>query len=251
MKFYKFIFLFFIFVVFFMYINVNTLNSISKDNTPPTIKIITPSKSEEYIVSKPTIKARFYDKNGVDLSSIKIYVNGKDVTNKSKIIKNTIKYKPDKKFKRGTQIVKIILSDKFQNKTSLEWYFTVGTPIYKKIHVSKEKFESLDTLKIPVNSSEDEITIYNTKDSSYKDLSKLNMESIYKELFFKDSLICALNPKSNNIKSFNYMKYSYYGDKIFSLIDITNYDTSDKKPFSLKIYDEALNNGWQDRKSVV
>ena len=37
----------------------------------------------------------------------------------------------NKKFKRGTQIVKIIVRDKCNNKEIIEWYFTVGTPIYK------------------------------------------------------------------------------------------------------------------------
>ena len=131
MKFYKFIAVFFILFVFFMSKDLIELNSISKDNTPPTIKIITPTKSQDYIISKPTIKASFYDKSGVDLKSIKLYVNNKDVTHKAIITNNNIEYTPNKKFKRGTQIVKICISDKSSNSSSLEWYFTVGTPIYK------------------------------------------------------------------------------------------------------------------------
>ena len=85
-----------------MSINLIELQSISKDNTPLVIKIITPTKSQDYIISKPTIKASFYSKNGINLNSIKLYVNNKDVTNKAKIRKDNLEYTPDKKFKRGT-----------------------------------------------------------------------------------------------------------------------------------------------------
>ncbi len=296
MRFYRFIAIFFVLFVFFMYTDLIELNSISKDNTPPTIRIITPTKSQDYIISRPTIKANFYDKNGIDLKSVKLYVNNKDVTSKAQITKNHLQYIPNKKFKRGTQIVKISLNDNAKNKTTLEWYFTVGTPIYKNfignfvdiestyetyskiynpaefykysdyciiyssIYTSKKDLEifeknikskvkgnfiSFSAPKIPVDSSKSEIAIYNAKEEDkYKDMSKLTTEKLYKKLFYKDDLICSFNPKSNNLDSFDYMKFSNYGDPIVSLIDITNKNLDSKSVFYLNIYNEALDNGW-------
>ncbi|MDU1201647.1 MAG: hypothetical protein E7A06_01765 [Clostridiales bacterium] len=285
MKFYKFIAVFFILFVFFMSKDLIELNSISKDNTPPTIKVITPTKSQDYIISEPTIKASFYDKNGVDLKSVKLYVNNKDVTAKAIITNNNIEYTPDKKFKRGTQIVKLSLSDNAKNKTSLEWYFTVGTPIYKNfignfididtntefykqsdyniicssIYNKKnsdnstkniEKYTkntslAIDASKVPLYENINEITVFNSNiKNKYEQISKLTLENLYKKLFYIDDLICSFNPKSNNLECFDYMKFSNYGDSIFTLMDITNKDSNSKSPFYLNLYNEALDNGW-------
>lgn len=285
MKFYRFIAIFFILFVFFMSKDLIELNSISKDNIPPTIKVITPTKSQDYIISEPTIKASFYDKNGVDLKSVKLYVNNKDVTAKAIITNNNIEYTPDKKFKRGTQIVKLSLSDNAKNKTSLEWYFTVGTPIYKNFignfididtntefykqsdyniicssiynkknsdnstknieNYTKNTSLAIDASKVPLYENINEITVFNSNiKNKCEQISKLTLENLYKKLFYMDDLICSFNPKSNNLECFDYMKFSNYGDSIFTLMDITNKDSNSKSPFYLKLYNEALDNGW-------
>ena len=109
--------------------NSYCLNKI--DNIPPKITIISPSNAQQYIISKPTIRASFYDEGKIDLKSIKFLVNYKDVTKNCKIEKNHIIYKPKNKLKRGTQIVELFISDKSGNKTKCEWHFTVGSPNYK------------------------------------------------------------------------------------------------------------------------
>lgn len=101
-----------------------------KDTKSPVIETIYPGKYQQYIVSNPTIKISYSDENSIDTSSIKLYVNYKDVTNKCNIKNNKITYIPDKKFKRGNQIVRLEICDINKNKTDFEWYFTVGTPIY-------------------------------------------------------------------------------------------------------------------------
>lgn len=286
MKFYKFIAVFFILFVFFMSKDLIELNSISKDNTPPTIKIITPTKSQDYIISKPTIKASFYDKSGVDLKSIKLYVNNKDVTHKAIITNNNIEYTPNKKFKRGTQIVKICISDKSSNSSSLEWYFTVGTPIYKNftgnfidiqntpnIYINcdynilcntiysnkntigentnsiqkykKNAYLSLNAYKINIPRDTNDFIVFNDNiKDNYNEISKLKLENLYKKLFYIDDLICSFTPKSNDLDCFNYMKFSNYGDVIFTSIDISNHNLNSTSPFYLDIYNEALDNGW-------
>ena len=276
MKFYKFIAVFFILFVFFMSKDLIELNSISKDNTPPTIKIITPTKSQDYIISKPTIKASFYDKSGVDLKSIKLYVNNKDVTHKAIITNNNIEYTPNKKFKRGTQIVKICISDKSSNSSSLEWYFTgnfidiQNTPniyincdynilcntIYSNKNTigentnSIQKYKknaslSLNAYKINIPRDTNDFIVFNDNiKDNYNEISKLKLENLYKKLFYIDDLICSFTPKSNDLDCFNYMKFSNYGDVIFTSIDISNHDLNSTSPFYLDIYNEALDNGW-------
>lgn len=115
----------------FTYAIDNSYNLKSKNNTSsPKINIISPINAQQYIISKPTIKATFNDSDGVNPDSVKIFVNYKNVTKHALINKNSISYKPDKKFKRGTQIVRIEVEDVLKNKSIKEWYFNVGTPNY-------------------------------------------------------------------------------------------------------------------------
>lgn len=101
-----------------------------KDTTSPKIDIISPVNAQQYIISRPTIRANFKDENNIDLKSIKLLVNYKDVTKHCKIENDSILYKPKNKFKRGTQIVELQVSDNNKNKSKMEWYFNVGTPNY-------------------------------------------------------------------------------------------------------------------------
>lgn len=123
--------LLFIFIFKSIDSSANAVNEI-EDLDPPTINKVIPSKCQEYIVGKPKISVKFKDNSGVDLSTLKLYVNYKDVTKECKIFNNEITYTPKNKFKRGNQIVKIELCDlsKNKNRQEFEWYFTVGTPIY-------------------------------------------------------------------------------------------------------------------------
>lgn len=114
----------------------NTIECISNDKIEPIVENLSPSKCQQYIVAKPLIKANFYDNSGIDKSSINLYVNYKDVTTKCIITDNCISYTPKNKFKRGNQIVRLEICDlsPSKNKCIVEWYFTVGTPIYNHYH---------------------------------------------------------------------------------------------------------------------
>lgn len=111
-------------------VHLVSANNTNIDLDGPVIESVSPSKCQEYIIGNPSIEAIFKDDSGVDLSSIKLYVNYIDVTDKCKITEDKISYNTESKFKRGNQIVKLELSDKLKNTTKLEWYFTVGTPVY-------------------------------------------------------------------------------------------------------------------------
>ena len=63
----------YILILFFIFIfstsNVHSLNL--KDTTAPKIDIVSPVNAQQYIISKPTIRATFQDENNIDLKSIK------------------------------------------------------------------------------------------------------------------------------------------------------------------------------------
>lgn len=118
---------------FYPFTYVNSYNISSKPNindSSPIINIISPVNAQQYIISKPTIKATFDDIDEINPDSVKIFVNYKNVTKHALINRNSISYKPTKKFKRGTQIIRIEVEDRLKNKSSKEWYFNVGTPNY-------------------------------------------------------------------------------------------------------------------------
>lgn len=300
MKLYKFTISAFL-LIFILFLNCDLslaiFNNSNDDKTSPTIKVITPLRSQSYIISRPTIKVGIYDKSGIKKSSLRIYVNNVDVTSKSKFVNNTITYTPTKKFKRGSQIIRVTVCDKFNNRACAEWFFVVGTPIYTsfngcfldinsninlstydnlyKKHISNNKFcitsnniiiakKDLDLITstsnkyyknnefVPINSFKfdmpsfsDQINIYNIKNlNSYKKDMNNSLNLLYKNLFFRDDIICQFNPKTKSLCAFNYMKYSYYGDQTFNLIDVTNCDKNSKDIFYLDLYNEALDNGW-------
>ena len=56
------------------------------------------------------------------------------------------------------------------------------------------------------------------------------------DVYKRQDLICSFTPKSNDLDCFNYMKFSNYGDVIFTSIDISNHDLNSTSPFYLDIY---------------
>ena len=111
-------------------INDITVSYINDDSEGPIITSLSPDKCEQFIVAKPYIKINYKDENGIDTSSVKLFVNYKNVTKKCTITDSYIYYIPENKLRRGSQIIQLKVSDTLSNKSEYEWYFTVGTPIY-------------------------------------------------------------------------------------------------------------------------
>ena len=110
--------------------NDTTVSYINSDNEGPVISSLSPDRCEQFIVAKPDIKINYKDESGIDTSSVKLFVNYKDVTKQCAITDSYVYYLPESKFKRGSQIIQLEVSDILKNKSKYEWYFTVGTPIY-------------------------------------------------------------------------------------------------------------------------
>ena len=110
--------------------NDTTVSYLNNDTKGPIITNLSPDKCEQFIIAKPIIKINYKDESGIDTSSVKLFVNYKEVTNNCKITNDYIHYSPKTKFKRGSQIIQLKLCDTLNNNSEYEWYFTVGTPIY-------------------------------------------------------------------------------------------------------------------------
>lgn len=123
-------------LMFFMFYNESCsdyyLGEDSSYTGSPLIEKVIPANGEQNIISKPEIKIYYSDLYNIDLKSLKLYVNYKDVTSKTVVTSKYISYTPENKFKRGIQVVKLQICDLSQKKdlSILEWFFTVGSPTF-------------------------------------------------------------------------------------------------------------------------
>lgn len=102
--------------------------SYAYENNLFTINNLIPKRGEQNIISTPEIKINY--KSKFILNNYKLYLNYKDVTNKSISTSTYIYYKCDKKLKRGVQVAKLEIFNNDHKVEEVEWYFTVGTPFY-------------------------------------------------------------------------------------------------------------------------
>ena len=92
------------------------------------IEKLIPNRGEKNIISTPNIKICY--KSTYNLENFKLFLNYKDITEKSTLTSKCISYKCNKKLKQGVQVVKLEVHLD-NNKTHVtEWYFTVGSPLY-------------------------------------------------------------------------------------------------------------------------
>lgn len=190
------------FIFFTCYIETAGNNYIESDvneDAPITIGNLVPKRGEQNIISTPEIKIDYSSK--FILNDYKLYLNYKDVTNKTISTSKYIYYRCDKKLKRGVQVVKLeILSE--NNKTEeVEWYFTVGTPFYNNYRG---------------------IFFNNTKElnmlTSYEDLNNLCKNKKHLDYIFITEKV---NNKENN-KSDAYINSKKYKKLIDSCNKYTN-----------------------------
>lgn len=114
--------------------NNNGLTSTKKwsfkinDTTPPKFDSYTPSPTTTS--KKPVIKATFSDaESGIDIKTLKIYVDGKDVTSKIKVINNkSFTYTPSTSLNYGKHYVKVTIKNKDGFSSVKSWSFTLYDP---------------------------------------------------------------------------------------------------------------------------
>ena len=99
------------------------------DITAPVISKLYPSNNYNTGSNlRPKIGADYSDNTKVDTSSVKLELDGVDITSQSKITETSARYTPQKDLSEGNHTVKITLNDTVSkdNSTTKEWSFYVG-----------------------------------------------------------------------------------------------------------------------------
>ena len=81
---------------------------------------------QETTSAAPVIAAGLRDEgSGIDIASLHLRINGRDVTGSAQVTAERILYTPMQALSAGEQTVELELSDRAGNKTMQAWHFTV------------------------------------------------------------------------------------------------------------------------------
>ncbi len=106
---------------------LQTSRPLAIDTTLPRIENLAPAASQTVDTATPTISADFADTgSGIDASSARLIVNGRDLTGEANVTTERIVYKLIVPLSGGDQSVQLIVSDRAGNKYQLSWHFTVA-----------------------------------------------------------------------------------------------------------------------------
>lgn len=103
------------------------------DVTGPTVTSITPAAGDTTGDNKkPEISASYSDPSGIDVSSVKLYLDNTDITSLSAVSASKIDYTPKADLKDGNHSLRLEIKDNSaaKNLTTKEWSFTVGKVLY-------------------------------------------------------------------------------------------------------------------------
>jgi len=99
----------------------------------PEVKNLTPASGTSTGENlRPEISAEYSDASGIDIDSVKLFLDNQDVTAQSNITESKISYVPDTDLTRGNHIVRLEISDNAQPQQTaiVEWNFYVGEKEY-------------------------------------------------------------------------------------------------------------------------
>ncbi len=130
------------------------------DSTPPVISNPQPADGSLLNIAGPVISAQYADDvkgTGIDSSTARITVDGKDVTSSASIADTGLSYTPSA-LPEGNHAVTVAVSDKAKNPTSFSWHFTTDTiaPVVKI--TSHQNNEYLNTPTVVISGTLDDPT---------------------------------------------------------------------------------------------
>jgi hypothetical protein len=101
---------------------------LSAATTPPAIVDVAPPSGESVNTPRPNIYATFVSPSdvGIDATSIRVVVNGRDVTAQSTRSAGFVTYSPPSDYANGTVTVTVRVADAAGNDASRSWSFTVA-----------------------------------------------------------------------------------------------------------------------------
>lgn len=106
---------------------IRTTQSLKVDNTKPNIVNFEPTRLQKLVQKRPVITAELQDMNGsgVDRSSVRLWVDGKDMTSSAYVTDKLILLKPDSDLSEGMHNVKLTVADMAGNISTVETDFDV------------------------------------------------------------------------------------------------------------------------------
>ena len=105
---------------------VQAAGKLSVDSKPPTILDRLPEPNAHVNSTRPNITAVFEDAgSGVWPPSMRLFVNGRDVTKEARVTANFVSYTPSEPLPPGETHVVLAIDDKATNEAKVEWKFDV------------------------------------------------------------------------------------------------------------------------------
>ena len=103
-------------------------NPINIDVTPPVVRNSSPIPDSSVSQNKPAISAAFDDGSGsgIDLESLKISINGENVTSDAVITQSFFTYRPIDSLPSGINTVTVYMRDVAGNPINHNWKFTIA-----------------------------------------------------------------------------------------------------------------------------
>jgi hypothetical protein len=103
-------------------------SQVSSDQSAPSIRALTPQNQSSVTVSRPTISAVFDDQHGsgVDPRSVRLLLDGVDVSSDATITERSISYVPAVGVGPGRHDVTLMATDSAGNKVTKRWSFRVN-----------------------------------------------------------------------------------------------------------------------------
>ncbi|MCK4734873.1 MAG: hypothetical protein KAT65_20635 [Methanophagales archaeon] len=100
---------------------------LGKDEAGPTITNLQPADGSSINNNTPAICANYSDPNGINVSSVKIFVDDNDETANATVEEDYVCYTPITALPDGLHNVTVNVSDNCTNSNSISWSFTVDT----------------------------------------------------------------------------------------------------------------------------
>src|SRR3990172_567816 len=139
------------------------------DDKSPVLSNSEPPDGALLNTGTPTISARYADEpsgSGIDVNTVRMTVDGNDVTSSASVTATSVSYTPTSKLSEGQHTVTVNVADRANNPASLSWYFTIDMTLPVVAITTPQNGAVLNTPQIAVSGTVNEpvtsVTINNT-----------------------------------------------------------------------------------------
>ncbi|MFM9873895.1 MAG: stalk domain-containing protein [Fimbriimonadaceae bacterium] len=134
-------------------IAIQTNQRVAVDNTRPDISSLEPKRLQKVVQRRPAITADLRDENGsgINQSTVKLWVDNKDVTSQAYVTERLIVLKPTQDLSIGKHDVKLTVTDNAGNNSTVETEFEIVAAVnlvQNFVLTPTSKLEPGDSVKI-------------------------------------------------------------------------------------------------------